>query len=63
MIKVVSEYSNYMDELPMLIKDSPYKSTYIIEKLQIPKATYYRKLKDKNFNVEEVGELTRILFP
>ena len=63
MIQLVSEYSNYLEELPELIKESPYKTAYILEKLQIPKATYYRKLKDKSFSVEEVTELTKILFP
>ncbi len=63
MIKLVSEYAGYLKELPELIKESPFKTAYIIEKLQIPKATYYRKLKDKSFSVEEVGELTKILFP
>jgi len=63
MIQLVSEYSNYLKELPKLIKESPYKPAYIIEKLQISKATYYRKLKDNSFSVEEVEKLTKILFP
>ncbi len=63
MIHLVSEYSDYLKELPELIKNSPYKAGYIIEKLQMPKPTYYRKLKDNSFTVEEVKELTKILFP
>lgn len=63
MIKIVSKYAKYMEELPQLLKDSPYKTSFIIEELQIPSATYYRKLKDKSFTVEEVEKLTKILFP
>lgn len=63
MIQLVSEYSNYLESLPNIIKNSPYKTAHIIKELQMPKATYYRKLKDKSFSVEEVMELTKILFP
>ncbi|MDC8001460.1 hypothetical protein POV26_10445 [Aequorivita todarodis] len=63
MIQLVSDYSNYLDELPELIKNSPYKTAYIIERLQIPKPTFYRKLKERSFTVAEVKELTNILFP
>lgn len=63
MIHLVSKYSNYVEELPQRMKDSPHKASYFIEKLGIPKATYYRKLKDKSFNVEEVRKITKILYP
>lgn len=63
MIKLVSEYSNYLKELLLLIKKSPFKTAYLIEKLEIPKPTFYRKLKDNSFTVLEVEELTKILFP
>ncbi|WP_026451929.1 hypothetical protein [Aequorivita capsosiphonis] len=63
MIQIVSQYANYIKELPQLLKNSPYKAAYIIDKLQIPKATYYRKLKENNFTVKEVSTLTYILFP
>ncbi|MCG2420308.1 hypothetical protein K8089_14875 [Aequorivita sp. F47161] len=62
MIQLVSEYSNYLKQLPVLIKNSPYKAAYIIDKLQMPKPTYYRKLKDNSFTVAEVKKLTEILF-
>ncbi|MGO3181717.1 MAG: hypothetical protein ACTIJ9_02690 [Aequorivita sp.] len=63
MIKIVAEYSKYIEELPELLKESPFKTSHFIEKLELPKATYYRKLKDKSFTVEEVEKLTEILFP
>lgn len=63
MLQLVSDYANYIKKLPELIRESPYKTAYIIEKLQLPKATYYRKLKEKSFSVEEVEKLTKILNP
>lgn len=63
MIQLVSQYSDYLKQIPELLKQSPYKTAFIIEKLEMPKPTFYRKLKDNNFSVGEVQIITKLLFP
>ncbi len=63
MIQLVRKYSDYIDTLKEYIKQSKYKTSFFIDELEIPKASFYRKLREKTFTVEEVEKLTIILFP
>ena len=63
MLHIVREYRSYIDNLKEHIKLSKFKTSYFIEELGIPKASFYRKLRDNTFTVEEVEKLTIILFP
>ncbi|MBF8456410.1 hypothetical protein IV494_04370 [Kaistella sp. G5-32] len=45
------EISNNIDEI---IKNSPFKMSYIIEKSGIKKPTFFKKLKEKRFTPEEL---------
>lgn len=63
MINLVSEYNNYVKQLPELINNTYYKAEFFIKELGVSPATYYRKLKENNFTAQEVTILTRILFP
>lgn len=63
MIHLVDEYSDYIDNLQKHIKNSPFKTSFFLEKLEIPKASFYRKLREKTFTVGEVQRITHILFP
>lgn len=63
MIQLVRKYSDYIDTLKDYIKQSKYKTSFFITELGIPKASFYRKLREKTFTVKEVEKLTLILFP
>ena len=45
------EISNNIDEI---LKNSPFKMSYIIEKSGIKKPTFFKKLKEKRFTPEEL---------
>ncbi|KUJ62361.1 hypothetical protein AR687_07825 [Flavobacteriaceae bacterium CRH] len=63
MIEIVENYENYINELPELIGKSYYKAEFFMQKLGLKHATYYRKLKLKNFTHQEVKLITALLFP
>ena len=63
MIKEVKKYRNYVNEIPKLISETHYKSSFFIELLELKKPTYYRKLKENSFNIDEVEQITKVLFP
>lgn len=62
MIELVSKYNSYLNQLPELIKNSHYKASYFLKELNLSEPTYYRKLKSKTFNNEEVKIITNLLF-
>lgn len=63
MIEVVVNYKNYLEDLPRELSKSKYKMEYFIEKLGVSTATFYRKLREKKFTVNEVEVLTKELHP
>ncbi len=63
MIKTVQKYNEYVRNIKTYIDKSPYKSSYIVKELGIPTTTFYRKLKENTFTLDEVEKLTRVLFP
>ncbi|TDO82889.1 hypothetical protein EV143_102150 [Flavobacterium chryseum] len=63
MIEIVVNYENYINDLPELIGKSYYKAEFFMQKLGLKHATYYRKLKLKNFTHQEVKLITALLFP
>ena len=63
MIQVVKEYNNYIQNLPELINKTDYKASYFIKLLGLKAPTYYRKLRENAFSIEEVYKLTTELYP
>jgi hypothetical protein len=63
MIETVENYEKYINNLPELISKSFYKAEFFMQKLGLKHATYYRKLKQKNFTHQEVKLITVLLFP
>lgn len=63
MIEIVENYENYLNSLPELIGNSYYKAEFFMQKLGLKHATYYRKLRLKNFTPSEVKTLTGLLYP
>lgn len=63
MINTVLNYKKYKASLPQIISESDYKTQYFIKLLNLKKPTYYRKLKENSFSIEEIEKITRSLYP
>lgn len=63
MVNIVKDYNNYISNIPHLIGESPYKSEYFVNLLDLKPATYYRKLKLNAFTNHEIKLITNALYP
>lgn len=54
MIKEIEEYIDILNNIDEILKNSPFKMSYIIEKSGIKKPTFFKKLKEKRFTPEEL---------
>lgn len=63
MLQIVSKYITYLDHLKEYIDDSPYKTSFIYDSLEMSKQVFYRKLKNKSFTPNEVFQISKLLFP
>jgi hypothetical protein len=63
MLEIVYGYQNLLKEIDAHIDDSKFKKEYLIEQLGISRATFYNKVKKKNFTIDEMVILGNILFP
>ncbi|SIQ07499.1 hypothetical protein SAMN05880574_10533 [Chryseobacterium sp. RU37D] len=59
-IKNYIEISNSIDEI---LRNSPFKLKYIIEKSGISEPTFFRKMKEKKFLPEELLKIAEIIEP
>ncbi len=63
MIQEILNYKKVVAEIETLINDSPYKKSYIIDKIGIAPATFYRKLNSQSFTPDEMLLLAKVLSP
>jgi len=63
MLEIVYSYQNLLKNIDAYIDDSKYKKEYLIEQLGVSRATFYNKVKKKNFTIDEMVILSNILFP
>lgn len=63
MLDIVYGYQNFLDNIDTFIEGSKFKKEYIIEELGVSRATFYNKVKKKNFTIDEMVILSKILFP
>ena len=61
MEKILLEYENLIISLPKLIKNSKFKTEVFIRELGLTTATFYRKMKENRFTLEEVKKLTSVI--
>ena len=50
-----------LDSLPAKIKKSNFKPQALIKMTGIPSATFYKRMKDKSFTINEAEKLMRVL--
>ncbi len=61
MESVLQEYRKLIEDLPEKIKQSHFKPQAIIKLTSIPSATFYNRMKNKNFTLSEAEKIVRIL--
>lgn len=61
MEKIVQDYRKLITDLPAKIKKSSFKPKAYIKMLEIPSATFYNRMKLRNFTIEETEKIVRIL--
>lgn len=63
MLDIVYGYQSLLENMETFIDNSKFKKEYLIEKLGVSRATFYNKIKKKNFTINEMVVLSGILFP
>ncbi len=63
MIQEIIAYKNIVNNIEDLMTKSPFKKSYIIERVGISSPTFYRKLKTQTFTADEILSIAKILFP
>jgi len=63
MIQVVKEFQNYALNIGQYLDKSNYKTKYFVEILGLSKPTFYRKLREHTFTIDEIAKISEVLFP
>jgi len=61
MESIVQDYRNLIENLPSKIQKSAFKPKAFIKMLGMPSATFYNRLKLRNFTIDETEKLVKIL--
>lgn len=57
------EIKSFLLDIDKHISKSSYKVEYIVKELGMTTPTYYRKLKDRRFDVDEVIKILQLIYP
>lgn len=63
MLEIVYGYQNLLENIDTYIDNSKFKKEFFIEQLGVSRATFYNKVKKKNFTIDKMVILSNILFP
>ena len=63
MIAEIEKYIAIQNNIDEILRNSPFKMSYIIEKSGIKKPTFFRKLKEKKFTAEELLVISKTIEP
>ncbi len=61
MIAEIEKYIEIQNNIDEILKSSPFKMSYIIEKSGIKKPTFFKKLKEKRFTPEELLVISKTI--
>jgi predicted transcriptional regulator len=59
--EVIEDYTQIVNNIGGIIKESGYKSNFIARKLRIPISTFYLKKRTKSFTLDEVTQIVGML--
>jgi predicted transcriptional regulator len=63
MIKELIETKRIIANFDKMVSDSPYKTEYISSRINIPLPTFYRKLRDNKFTIDEIIAILEVIHP
>jgi len=63
MILEIKNYIKISNSIDEILKNSPFKIKYIIEKTGISEPTFFRKMKEKKFLPEELLKIAEVIEP
>lgn len=63
MILEIKNYIKISNSIDEILKNSPFKVKYIIEKTGISEPTFFRKMKEKKFLPEELLKIAEVIEP
>lgn len=63
MILEIKKYIKISNSIDEILKNSPFKIKYIIEKTGISEPTFFRKMKEKKFLPEELLKIAEVIEP
>lgn len=63
MIAEIEKYIEIQNNIDEILKNSPFKMSYIIERSGIKKPTFFKKLKEKRFTPEELLVISKTIEP
>ena len=63
MITELLETKKIVDNFDKMIAKSPFKTEYISDRASIPLPTFYRKLRDNKFSLDEIIKIIEIIEP
>ncbi|WP_326984119.1 hypothetical protein VUJ46_06115 [Chryseobacterium sp. MYb264] len=63
MIAEIEKFIEIRDNMDEILKNSPFKMSYIIEKSGIKTPTFFKKLKEKRFTAEELLVISKTIEP
>lgn len=59
----IEKYIEIQNNIDQILKQSPFKISYIIEKTGIKKPTFFKKMKEKRFTSEELLSIAKLMEP
>ena len=57
----VSGYTQIVDNISIIIKDTGYRTNFVAKKLRMPISTFYLKRRKKTFSLDEVTQIVEML--
>lgn len=61
MKRIVSDYISILENIGTTINNSPFKTSYIVDRLGMKANTFHTKVRNKNFTPYELMELMQII--
>lgn len=63
MILEIQKYIEISNSIDEILKNSPFKLKYIIEKSGISEPTFFRKMREKRFTADELLKIAEVVDP
>lgn len=62
-VREIIKTKHFLMELPKILENSPFKVSYIVDQIGIPRTTFYNKLRTNTFTVIELEKIVSVIDP